>query len=258
VTRLGIYDFGRGTRTPIGPSTGSSQAPQWTADGKQVLYRGTRQGTRNLYRLPVDGSAGEERLTTQRGVIQSPTSFSADGRILLYDQTGPAEPEGTGIWVLRLDGDPAPHRLFPLPATGHNGQLSPDGRWVAYQALVASRQEIFVAPFASSGERRLVSTDGGSEPLWSHDGRELFYQNGSRLMGVTVTSGAAFSASSPRPVYEGRFLRTITGNTSFSITRDGSRFLRIQPVDPFPSITKVDLVLNWFSELNRQATGRAQ
>lgn len=88
--------------------------------------------------------------------------------------------------------------------------------------------------------------------------RELFYQSGSRLMGITVTPGAAFSASAPRPVHEGRFLRTITGNTSFSITRDGTRFLRIQPVDPFPAITKVDLVLNWFSELSRQATGRAE
>ncbi len=257
-TRLWIYDFGRGTMTPLGPGTGSSQAPQWMADGTHVVYRGTRQGTRNLYRLPVDGSGGEERLTTKRGVIQTPTSVSADGRILLFDETGPDEPEGAGIWVLRLDGEPAPRRLFPLPATGHDGQLSPDGRWVAFQASVASRQEIFVAPFAGSGERRLVSTDGGTEPLWSRNGRELFFQSGNKLMGVTVTPGAGFSASAPRPVHEGRFLRTITGNTSFSITRDGSRFLRIQPVDPVPAITHIELILNWFSELRRQATGRAE
>ena len=258
VTRLWIYDFGRGTWTPIGPSTGSSQAAQWTLDGAHVIYRGTRKGTRNLYRLAVDGSEGEERLTTKRGVIQSPSSISADGRIVLFDESGPDEPEGTGMWVLRLDGDSTPRRLFPSSEGGHDGQLSPDGRWVAYQAQVSSRWEIFVAPFSGAGERRLVSTDGGTEPLWSHDGRELFYQNGSRLMAVTVTSGAGFSASTPRTLYEGRFLRTITGNTSFSIARDGSRFLRIQPVDPFPAIVKIDLVLNWFAELNRQATGRAQ
>jgi serine/threonine-protein kinase len=258
ITRLWIYDFGRNTMTPIGPGTGSSQAPLWLPDGTRVIYRGTRQGTRNLYRLPVDGSGMEERLTTKRGVIQTPTSLSADGRILLYEEVGPDEPEGTGIWVLRLDSDSAPRRLFPLPANGRDGQLSPDGRWVAFQANVASRREVFVAPFAGSGERRLVSTDGGTEPLWSHDGRELIYQNGSRVMSVAVTPGATFSASSPRLLHEGRFLRTITGNTSFSIARDASRFLRIQPVDPVPTITRIDLVLNWFAELSRQATGRAE
>ncbi len=258
ITRLWIYDFGRNTMTPVGPGTGSSQAAQWTPDGTHIIYRGTRQGTRNLYRLAVDGSGTEERLTTKRGVSQTPTSLSADGRILLYEEVGPEEPEGTGIWALRLDTVSAPRRLFPLPATGRDGQLSPDGRWVAFQANVASRREVFVAPFAGAGERRLVSTDGGTEPLWSHDGRELFYQNGSQLMAVTVTPGATFSAGTPRVLYEGRYFRTITGNTSFSVTRDGNRFLRIQPVDAVPAITHIELTLNWFAELSRQATGRAE
>ncbi len=258
VTRLWLYDFGRGTLTPLATGAGSSQSPQWSVDGTHIYYRGTRQGTRNLYRLAVDGSGGEERLTIKRGVIQTPTSLSTDGRILIYDENGPDEPEGSATWVLRLDGDPAPRRFLPLPAAGHDGQLSPDGRWVAYQTQVSSRWEIFVAPFAGSGERRLVSTDGGTEPLWSRDGRELFYQNGTRLMVVSVTPGASFSASPPRLLYEGWFLRTITGNTSFSIARDGSRFLRIQPVDRVPAITRIELVLNWFSELSRQARERAQ
>jgi serine/threonine-protein kinase len=255
VTRMWIYDFGRGTLTPIGVATGSSQAAQWTANGARVIFRGTRQGTRNLYWIPVDGSGDEERLTTKPGVIQTPTSVSADGRVLLFDETGPEEPEGAGIWVLGLDGDHTPHRLLPLPASGHDGQLSPDGRWVAYQATVASRQEIFVAPFSGPGARRLVSTDGGTEPLWSRDGRELFFQSGSRLMRVTVTPGATFSASPPQLVHEGRFFRTITGNTSFSITRDGARFLRVQPVDQPPAITHIELVLDWFRALRRRAAG---
>lgn len=144
-----------------------------------------------------------------------------------------------------------------MPAPGRDGQLSPDGRWVAYQATVASRQEIFVAPFSGAGERRLVSTDGGTEPLWSRDGRELFFQSGSQLMGVTVSPGATFAASPPRRIHEGRFLRTITGNTSFSISRDGARFLRAQQVDQRPAITRIELVLNWFAALRHRAAGRA-
>ncbi len=257
-TRLWIYDFARGTLTPLATGTGSSQAPQWTADGKRVIYRGTREGTRNLYWIPVDGSGDEERLTTQAGVIQTPTSVSADGRMLLFDQSGRDEPNATGIWVLPLDGDRTPHRLFPLPAAGQDGQISPDGRWVAYQSIVASRQEIFVAPFSGTGERRLVSTDGGTEPLWSRDGRELFYQSANRLMGVTVTPGATFAASPPQLVQEGRFIASSNGNTSFSITNDGTRFLRIQPVDEAPAITHIEVVLNWFSALTRRAAGRVE
>lgn len=257
ITRLWIYDFGRGTITPLSTGSGSSQAPLWTADGTRVIFRGTRGGTRNLYWIAVDGSGDEERLASKPKVIQTPTSVSADGRWLLFDETGPDEPGGVGIWVMRLDGDRSSRRLFPATASGRDGQLSPDSKWVAYQSDVSSRQEIFVAPFPGPGERRLLSTDGGTEPLWSRDGRDLYFQSGTRLMGVSVAPGASFSASSPRVVHEGRFFATINGNTSFNTAKDGARFLRIQPVDPQQAITRIELVLNWFSALNRRVSGRA-
>jgi serine/threonine-protein kinase len=183
---------------------------------------------------------------------------SSDGRWLLFNETGAEEPGGTGIWVMRIDGERTPRRLFPAPAGESDGQLSPDGRWVAFQAPVSSRQEIYVAPFPGPGPRRQVSTDGGTEPLWSRDGRELFFQSGDKLMGATVTIGAAFSASVPRLVHEGRFLKSVNGNTSWSVTPDGTRFLRIQQVEPERAITHIELVLNWFSELRPIASGGAK
>jgi serine/threonine-protein kinase len=250
-TALWIYDFGRGTLTPLRTGPGSSQAPLWTPDGKRIIYRGTRQGLRSLYWSPVDGSADEERLAVKPGVVQTPTSISPDGRTLLFNEDGPDEPGGVGAWALPLDGDRTSHRLFPLPIAGDDAQLSPDGRWVAYQAPISSRMEVFVAPVSGQGERRLVSTDGGAEPRWSRDGRELFFQSGTRLMGVTVTPGATLSAGAPHPVHEGRFYEGINGNTSYDITKDGTRFLRIQPVNQAQAIARVDLVLNWFTELRR-------
>ena len=252
IIRIWIYDFARGTLTPLNTGTGSSQAPLWTPDGTRVIYRGTRNGTRNLYWIPVDGSGAEERLTTAPGRIQTPTSISADGRTLLFNQTGEDEEGGAGIWRLQLDGDRTATRLFPLGLSGLDGQLSPDGRWVAYQAVVASRPEIFVAPLSGSGERRLVSTDGGTEPLWSRNGRELFFQAGDRLMSVTVAPGAAFTAGPPRPLHTGRYLISVTSNTSYAVTPDGSRFLRIQPLAEQPAIARLELVLNWHAELARR------
>ncbi|MBK8005726.1 MAG: serine/threonine-protein kinase [Gemmatimonadetes bacterium] len=252
VIRIWIYDFARGTLTPLNTGTGSSQAPLWTPDGKRVIYRGTRGGTRNLYWIPVDGSGAEERLTTAPGRVQTPTSISADGRTLLFNQTGDDEEGGAGIWRMQLDGDRTATRLFPRGINGLDGQLSPDGRWVAYHALVASRPEIFVAPLSGEGERRLVSTEGGTEPLWSRNGRELFFQAGDRLMGVTVAPGASFSAGPPRTLHTGRYLISVTSNTSYGVTPDASRFLRIQPLAQQPAITRLELVLNWYAELTKR------
>ena len=251
-TALWMYDLGRDTLTPIGNSAGSSQAPLWTTDGARVIYRGTRKGTRNLYWRSADGSGDEERLTSKPDVIQTPTSVSADGRWLMFAEGGPQQAGGTGVWLMRLDGDRAPRPFFEEPAGESDGQISPDGKWVAFQVPVSSRQEIYVTPFPGPGARHQVSTDGGTEPLWSRDGRELFFQSGTQLMAVTVAPGAAFSASTPRLVYEGRFFRTINGNTSWSLTPDGRRFLRIQNVEPERPITRIDLVLHWFLELKQR------
>ena len=251
-TNLWLYDFGRSTLTSIGNSAGSSQSPLWTADGERIIYRGTRQGFRNLWWRPADGSGAEERLTTKLDATHSPTSISPDGRWLLFNENSAQAVSGVAIWLMALDGDRTPRLLFPTPAGESDGQFSPDGKWIAYQAAVSSRQEIFVSPFPGPGPRRQVSTDGGTEPLWSRDGRELFFQNGSRLTGVTVTPGAVWSSSPPHVVNEGRFLRSINGNTSWTVSRDGTRFLRIQLVEAERAITHVDLVLNWFSELQQQ------
>jgi Tol biopolymer transport system component len=252
-TTLWVFDLERNTVSPIGASAGSSQAPLFTADGTRVIYRATQKGLRNLSWRRADGSGDEERLTTKPDVSQTPTSVSSDGHWLVFNENGGQESGGVGIWVMRLDGDRSARRLFPVPAGESDGQLSPDGKWLAYQAPVSSRQEIYVTPFPGPGARRQISSDGGTEPLWSRDGRELFFQNGAQLMGVTVTPGAAFSASTPHLVHEGRFFKTINGNTSWNVTPDGKRFLRIQQVVPERAITHLELVLNWFSELKTAA-----
>ncbi len=248
---LWICDLARATLTPFATSGGSSQAPVWTPDGKRVIYRGTRAGFRNLFWKAADGTGKEERLTEKADVVQTPTSVSPDGRWLVFDENTTA---GGEIWRMALERTGSVEAEAPMIlADGRDGQISPDGKWMAYISLVTGRDEIFVQPFPGPGPRKPISTDGGKSPLWSPDGKELFFVTPEQLLVVDITTTPDFSASAPRILHEGRFRDTVNGNTPFSMTADGQRFLRVQQVQPDRAVTHIDLVPNWRAELERAA-----
>jgi len=112
MTTLWIYDFARNTLTPIGNSASSSQSPVWTKDGARIIYRGTRQGFRNLWWRSADGSGAEERLATKDDATQSPTSVSPDGHWLLFNENSAKSVGGVAIWLMDLAGDRTSRLLF--------------------------------------------------------------------------------------------------------------------------------------------------
>jgi serine/threonine-protein kinase len=248
---LWLYDLARHTLTPFVTPGGSSQAGAWTPDGKSIIYRNTRNGTRDLYRRAADGTGGEERLTAGDAML-TPGSVSPDGRWLVFNAMG-GKRGVTQLMAVRLDG-PLPATPQPVVAEGgaQNGQLSPDGKWLAYTAPVSDRMEIYVQPFPGPGPRKQISTEGGVEPLWSRGGRELFYQDGDRLMGVEVSTSPSFSAGQPRVVAQGAFRAGPNSKTPFDIAADG-RFLRVQPVAPERPLNRIDVVLNWFADVQTAA-----
>ena len=253
IVGLWLYDFSRQTLAPFATTGGSSQAPVWTPDGTHVLYRGTRAGHRNVYRKAADGSSPEERLTTREDSIQTPTSISPDGRWLVFTDGMPALGDST-VWLVGTSGDRQPRQLL-LPGE-INGQVSPDGRWIAFQSIASGRVEVYVQPFPGPGPRRQVSVGGGDCPLWSRDGRELFYSTADKLMGVEVTNGATFVASTPRVLFTGRYRGSLNSNTPYAVAADGRRFLRVQQAQPQRAVTRIDVVLNWFAEFRRVAEAK--
>jgi serine/threonine-protein kinase len=246
---LWVFDFSRRTLTPLVTSGGSSQAPVWTRDSARIVYRGTRQGSRNLYWTSADGSGQEDRLTTNPDVLQTPSSVSPDGEWLVFNEGG-GQHLGTTVWAMRLRGDRTPRLL----AQGvSNGQVSPDGRWMAYQSNASGQFEIFATSFPGPGPRIPVSVNGGIDPLWSGDGRELFYTRGEMTMAVTVAPGGTLSVSAPRALFGGRYRPASNSVTPFAVTADSRRFLRIQQAQADRPMTRIDVVLNWFSELTPPA-----
>jgi len=260
---LWLYDFARDTLTPFATTGGSSQAPVWTPDGKRILYRGTRNGLRNVYWKAADGTGDEVRLTSGEGVTHTPMCVSPDGEWLVYGESGRQAQGLSDILAIRLTADASapgtertPRALVQTAASENLAQLSPDGRWLAYVSDLSAKQEVYVQPFPGPGPSQQVSTDGGLDPLWSPDGRELFYTSNDKLMVATVTSTPAFAADRPRVLYEGRFRGSTNGKTSYSISPDGQRFLRVQQAQRESAVTRIEVVIGWAGQLKAAATGK--
>lgn len=241
-----LYDFSRSTLTLL-TSNGSSQWPEWTPDGKRVVYRGTRAGFRNLFWKNADGSGEEERLTTGES-IQTVNSVSPDGKRLVFDEQDPAT--GLDVWVMPLDGDRKPQKLLNSPSNEQNAHFSPNGRWLAYMSNESGRPEVYVRPFPGPGAKLQVSTEGGALPVWSRDGRELFYILDDKTMAVDVKTEPGFSAGVPKLLYAGRYIGSLSG--AHDVSPDGRRFLRIQPTESAQAGAQINVVINWFEELKRR------
>ncbi len=220
---------------------GDHCCPVWTPDGRHITFQSTRAGTGDIYWRSVEGDGTAEPLLI-REHNQYPNSWSADGRTLAFTELHPTT--GWDIWVLPPQGDPR-----PVIATQFNERMpmfSPGGRAMAYVSDQSGRDEVHVQ---HPGGTRLISNAGGTEPLWSADGRELFYREGNRLMVVSVSSGEAFTAGRPQAIFDGSYRRN-RRVPNYDISRDGLRFVMIQ--DDQESVpAHINVVLNWFEELKR-------
>jgi len=250
---LWIYDFSRHTLTPLATTGGSSQAGAWTPDGKGIIFRGTRNGARNLFWRAADGTGEERRLTTSDGV-QTPDSVSPDGRWLVFLEQGGAAGSGQ-LLALSLDAARPVSPQVLIRGGVVNGQLSPNGKWLAYDDQ-RSGSQVFVQPFPGPGPRTQISTEGGRDVLWSRDGTELFYSTGDRVLGVNVSTSPAFSVGAPHVVMDGRFRQSVNAKTAYDISPDGRRFLRIQQAQPERPRDQLDIVLNWLAELKVTPQGK--
>ena len=158
---------------------------------------------------------------------------------------------GFDLWVLRLSD----RKALPFLRTSANEsapKLSPDGRWLAYSSDESGRWEIYVQPYPGPGGKWQISTDGGMEPVWNRNGRELFYRNGNKMMAVEVTTQPAFSAGKPKVLFEGAYLPTPATFPNYDVSPDGRRFLMLKAAGQEQAATQINVVLNWFEELKRR------
>jgi serine/threonine protein kinase len=245
-----LYDVQRGGETRFTSPTLPGSPPVWSPDGNLIAF-GSGKG---LYLKDASGGLKEE-LLLENGNAKTPSDWSRDGRYLIYTET---DPKNRGdIWFLpdplNKSSDRKPVKFQGTEAMESQGQLSPDGRWLAYESTESGEDEVYVRPFPSGPGRWKVSAGRvrSREPRWGRDGKELFYLEAGipqeRLMAVAVQSGPRgdFQAGAPQSLFEFRQIGSTPTNNSFlySPSADGQRFLvHVQPGDAEPTL---NVITNW-------------
>jgi eukaryotic-like serine/threonine-protein kinase len=247
--QLGLYDLTRETLSQFTFAGSFNGYPVWTPDAKRIAFLSNKEGSFHVFWQLADGSGSLERLTN--GTSELPFSFSPDGQQLAFVEVpGSAPPQ---IWVLGLR-DHKGQRFLQTRAVEDAPQFSPDGRWLAYASEESGRREIYVQPYPGPGRKWQISTDGGTEPIWNRNGRELFYRNGDKMMAVEINGQASFAAGKPRQLFEGHYLLNDIGYaaSNYDVSPDGQRFLMLKPIGQEQAApTQINVVLNWTEELKR-------
>ena len=253
-----VYDLVRKALIPVTASPVRGRGPLWTRDSKRVVFYSDHDGG-GLYSKAVDGTGTVERLTTTRA-YQTPYSWSRDGRTIVLEQRATDRTSPGDIYLLSLDDKGGATPLVHTRANEVEPAVSPDGRWLAYtSAEPRGRPEVYVRPFPRVDDgRSQISSDGGFSPLWSADGKQLFFISGGRAVAVTIETEPTFRAGTPTTLFElppfyGAFFARTT--RQWDIAPDGTRFLIVNAGDSAatnePARMQMIVAINWFEELKR-------
>jgi Tol biopolymer transport system component len=247
-----LYDLSRETLTRFTFEGNYNPVSVWAPDGKRIAFESNKEGPPNIFWQLADGSGGVERLNNSE-YIQVPMSWSPDGKLLAFIEVNPTT--GVDIWVLRM-GDRKAQPFLRTPFSEGAPRFSPDGHWLAYISNEAGHYEIYVQPYPGPGGKWQISTEGGTEPLWNPNGRELFYRSGDKMMAVDITTHPGFAAGKPRMLFEGPYELSPVQTDDYDVSPDGQRFLMLKPAER-TAPTQINVVLNWFEELKRRVpTGK--
>lgn len=247
-----LFDLARSTPIRFTLHPAQDLDLTWTASGRQIVFHSHRDGPGNLYRQAANGTGAIERLTTANAE-QMPNAVSPDGRWLLV--TVETSSAGADLHLLALDRPSETVPLVATPANEASAEFSADGRYIAYASDESGRTEVYVRPFPEvDGDRWQVSSGGGQSPLFSRDGRELFFTVAGSLKRVAIETAPVFRAGPVETVLGGPFLQGRTDERQYDASPDGRRFLVLKETAPTSrggDSPRLMVVLGWGHELRR-------
>ena len=240
-----VYDLERGALRRITFAPGVDELPIWSPDGKRIAY--ASNGRQEAFVVPVDGSAQEQSLMKNDGHFHL-QSWSPDGKLIAYEKLG--SPGQYEIWMLPMEGDRKPYPYLATQFRVTQPAFSIDGKWLAYTSNESGRSEVYVQRFPGPGEKVQVSTDGGSNPVWSRDGKQLVYENTGTLWATEVMVNP-FRVGKSRVLYQGDIWNDSAG-PNYTLAPGGKRIVVVERAKD-PDGGNVKVVLNWNQELQNLA-----
>jgi Tol biopolymer transport system component len=206
----------------------------WSRDGKMIAYRSAGGIGASLFLKPATGLEREKKRFTLPAASMDdliPNSWSLDGQQILFTHQVPS---GEYLELIPVAGG-EPTRFLAGKGSEVNGQISPDGKWVAYASDESGTWEIYVTSFPGAAGKWQVSRGGGSEPRWRGDGKEIFYIAPSGILtAVPVNGEGIFATGTPTPLFQvhGRAPISSTDVFTYDVAKDGQRFLVNRYVKP--------------------------
>ena len=245
-----IFDLLRSTKTRLtfGPSI--QRYPIWSPDGKTIFYGSNGKGGYHIYSKSVDGSGPEQVVMEGDEAFAFPESVSSDQHYLAYMRLSPDRKTGTDIWALPLVGERKPFPIVQTAFDDREGELSPDGKWMAYSNNESGRSEVYVTAFPGGGAKWQASTNGGEFPKWRRDSKELFFLDlAGNLAAVDVSPfGSAVQMGTPHALFHATGIRGSLG--PYTVTADGKKFL-VNSGDVKEESQPLTLVQNWPAEIKK-------
>jgi eukaryotic-like serine/threonine-protein kinase len=229
--RIDLIDLQSGTRKLVAQGS----FPIWSSNGERVTFLGSG----GLQWAPADGSAPPELLVPRPGFLV-PTSWNpVTGDLAYYDH------RTFEIWIRSADG--RTRRFLGESGRKRSGRFSPDGKWMAFVSDETGQNQVYVTAYPGPGPTIAVSTKGGLSPIWSADGREVFFRFGSKVLAARMSNARPLAFSAPLELFDGPYTLDLMGHQREDVTSDGRRFLMVENSDDFPIV----IVQNWALELGR-------
>jgi Tol biopolymer transport system component len=212
------------------------------------VFASQRKGLLNLY-WKLSSGAGADELLLESDQTKAPLDWSSDGRFLLFVSAAPQT--GFDLWVLPMSGDKKAFPFLKTPFTEGIGQFSPDSKWIAYQSNESGRFEVYAQPFPGPGGKFQISTNGGAQPRWNKNGKEIFYVSlDSKMMVAPVklsTDGQSLEKGSPTVLFPVHIFggSVLTGDRQqYAVSSDGQRFL-VNLAKDEGTTSPITVIYNW-------------
>lgn len=254
-----IYDLSGGSLPRRLTFEGRNAAPIWSPDSQSITFQSDREGRGGLFRQPADGSGTAERLTTAEQMRSHiPESWSRDGKTLSFRIATDAL---NSIWTWSSDGDRAPRLLVQGAPAALTSEISPDGRWLAYGSneLGTLAYQVFVQPLPPTGAKFQVNPMTASTPVWSRDGKRLFFAFSDRIFSAAIQTTPAFAAGPPVEIKMPNIMASFAHIRHFDLMPDSKRLLVVMMTDADAAqqgASQINVVLNWLDELKAKTAAQ--